>query len=58
MLEEYRGLAIVFAILALALAAYFIKSLRASRPPPQPVYIQAVPQNARPVPQNEPANPP
>jgi hypothetical protein len=60
MLEEYRGLAIVFAILALALAAYFIKSLRASRPPPppQPVYIQAVPQNAPPAPQNEPANPP
>jgi hypothetical protein len=60
MLEEYRGLAIVFAVLALALAAYFIKSLRASRPPqaPQPVYIQAVPQNAPPVPQNEPANPP
>jgi hypothetical protein len=60
MLEEHRGLAIVFAILALALAAYFIKSLRASRPPPpaQSVYIQMVPQNAPPVPQNEPANPP
>jgi hypothetical protein len=54
-LEEYRGLAIVFAILALVLAAYFIKSLRASRPPPpaptQSVYIQVVPQN-------EPAKPP
>jgi hypothetical protein len=60
MLEEHRGLAIVFAILALALAAYFIKSLRASRPPPpaQSVYIQMVPQNAPPVPQNEAANPP
>jgi hypothetical protein len=60
MLEEHRGLAIVFAILALALAAYFIKSLRASRPPPpaHSVYIQVVPQNAPPVPQNEPANPP
>jgi hypothetical protein len=61
-LEEYRGLAIVFAILALALAAYFIKSLRASRPPPpaptQSVYIQVVPQNAPPEPQNEPAKPP
>ena len=33
MLEEYRGLAIVFAIIALALAAYFIKSIRAARPP-------------------------
>ena len=62
MLQEYKGLAIVFAILALALAAYFIKSLRASRPPPpaptQSVYIQVVPQNAPPVPQNEPAKPP
>jgi hypothetical protein len=50
MLEEYRGLAIVFAIIALALAAYFIKSLRAARPPPAPpaesVYIQAVPSEA------------
>ena len=60
MLEEYRGLATVFAILALALAAYFIKSLRAARPPaPAPsVYIQVVPQTAPPAPQNEPANPP
>jgi hypothetical protein len=49
MIEEYRGLAIVFGILALALAAYFIKSiLRAPVRPPAPVqsvYIEAVPQN-------------
>ena len=68
MFEEYRGLAIVFAILALALAAYFIKSLRAARPPAPPpiqsVYIEVVPQNsapapqAAPAPQNAPPNPP
>ena len=52
MLQEYKGLAIVFAILALALAAYFIKSLRAPRPPTptQSVYIQVVPQNPPPHP--------
>jgi hypothetical protein len=59
MFEEYRGLAIVFAILALALAAYFIKSIRAARPPPPPptqsVYIEVVPQNSGPVPQAAPA---
>jgi hypothetical protein len=63
MLEEYKGLAIVFAILALALAAYFIKSVRAARPAPPPptqsVYIEVVPQqNTPPVPQNAPPNPP
>jgi hypothetical protein len=62
MLEEYKGLAIVFAILGLALAAYFIKSLRAARPPSPPpaqsVYIQVVPQNAAPVPQNSTPSPP
>ena len=62
MLEEYRGLAVVFAVLALALAAYFIKSLRAARPPSPPpaqsVYIEVVPQNAPPVPQNSPQNSP
>lgn len=61
MLEEYKGLAIVFAILALALAAYFIKSVRAARPPAPPpaqsVYIQVVPQNAPQVPQNAPPAP-
>jgi hypothetical protein len=52
MLQEYKGLAIVFAILALALAAYFIKSLRTARPPTptQSVYIQVIPQNAPPHP--------
>ena len=62
MLEEYKGLAIVFAILGLALAAYFIKSVRAARPPSAPpaqsVYIEVVPQNAPPAPQNSPPNPP
>jgi hypothetical protein len=62
MLEEYRGLAIVFAIIALALAAYFIKSLRAARPPSPPpaqsVYIQVVPQNADPAPPSAPPTAP
>ncbi len=47
MLEEYRGLAIVFGILGLALAVYFIKSVLAApkpeAPPVQSVYIEAVP---------------
>jgi hypothetical protein len=47
LLEEYRVLAIVFGILALALAAYFIKSIVTAPPPPQPpvqsVYIETVP---------------
>jgi hypothetical protein len=46
MIEEYRGLAIVFGILFLALAAYFVKSVLASpkfKPPPaQSVYIEMV----------------
>jgi hypothetical protein len=54
MLQEHRGLAIAFAIMALALAAYFIKSLRAAHPPSAPpaqsVYIQVVPQSAPPNP--------
>ena len=58
MLQEYRGLAVVFAILGLALAAYFIKSLRAARPPSPPpaqsVYIEVVPRNVPPAPQNVP----
>jgi hypothetical protein len=49
-LEEYRALAIVFGILALALAAYFIKSiLRApvhQPPPPPSVYVEMVPPSA------------
>jgi hypothetical protein len=51
MLEEYRGLAIVFGILFLALAAYFVKSIRAARPSPAPaqsVYIDVVPAKADP----------
>jgi hypothetical protein len=57
MVEEYRGLAIVFGILALALAAYFVKSMLARRPappppPPQSVYIDLVP--PKPEPQTAP----
>jgi hypothetical protein len=53
MMEEYRGLTIVFGILGLALAAYFIKSVLAGpqRPPPPPppsVYIEVVPQKTAP----------
>jgi len=52
MLAQHRTLAIVFGILALALAAYFIKSLRAAHhapPPPMPsVYIEVVPPKADP----------
>jgi hypothetical protein len=47
MIEEYRGLAIVFGIVALALAVYFIKSMLAAPkpapPPVQSVYIDLVP---------------
>ena len=53
MVQEYRGLAIVFGILALSLAAYFIKSvLRAPPKPPPPiqsVYIEVVPQKSAPA---------
>jgi hypothetical protein len=52
MFEEYRGLAIVFAVLGLALAAYFIKSMLAAPktppPPVQSVYIEAVPPASKP----------
>jgi hypothetical protein len=48
MIEEYRGLAIVFAILSFALAVYFIKSVLAAPkpapPPVQSVFIEVVPQ--------------
>ena len=38
MVEEYRGLAIVFAVIALGLAVYFVKSvLSAPKPAPPPV---------------------
>ena len=46
LLEEYRGLAIVFGVMALALAAYFVRSILAAPPPPPPaqqsVYIEPV----------------
>jgi len=52
MIEEYRGLAIVFAILFLALAAYFVKSVLAApkpKPPPtQSVYVEMVPHDPPP----------
>lgn len=52
MIEEYRILATVFAILALALAVYVIKSIiTAPSPPPPPVqsvYIETVPPKAAP----------
>ena len=37
LLEEYRVLAIVFAVVALALAVYFVKSILTAPPPPPPV---------------------
>jgi hypothetical protein len=53
MVEEYRGLAIVFAVLALALTVYFIRSmLRAPNPAPPPVqsvYIETLPRNDPPA---------
>jgi hypothetical protein len=53
MVEEYRGLAIVFAILGVALAAYFIKSMLAApkpaAPPVQQVYIETVPAKEAPT---------
>ena len=52
MIEEYRVLAIVFGILALALAAYIIKSILTAPPPPPPpvqsVYIETVSPKAAP----------
>jgi len=48
MIEEYRGLAIVFAVLGFVLAVYFVKSIlsapKPTPPPPQSVYIEVVPQ--------------
>jgi hypothetical protein len=61
MIERYRGLAIVFAILSLALGAYVIKSIVTAKPKPPPpprpeqsVYIEAVPQKGAP-PQEAPS---
>jgi len=53
MVEEYRGLAVVFAILGLALTVFFVKSLLRGPhapppPPPQSVYIDVVPRKADP----------
>ena len=52
MIQEYRGVAIAFAILGLALAAYFIKSMLAApkpeAPPVQSVYIESVPPQSKP----------
>ena len=50
LLEEYRVLAIVFGVVALALAVYFIRSILMAPPPPPPppppapqaVYIEPV----------------
>jgi hypothetical protein len=54
MIEEYRGLAIVFAILFLALVVYFVKSVLAApkpqAPPAQSVYIDVVPRENQPPP--------
>ena len=50
---EHRGIAIVFGIVCLALAAYWIKSLRTARnlpPPVQSVYVEVVPQKGAPTP--------
>jgi hypothetical protein len=51
--EEYRVLAIVFGIIAVALTAYFIKwmVLAPKKPPPpvQSVYIETVPPQAPPA---------
>ena len=53
MIEEYKGLAVLFAVLFLALAAYFVKSILAAPkpppPPPQSVYIDVVPKEPAPV---------
>jgi hypothetical protein len=52
MVEEYRPLAIVFCILALALGVYFVKSIlrgpKAAPPPEQSVYIDVVSPKAPP----------
>ena len=54
MLEEYRGLAIVFAVIGVALAAYFIKWIVLAPAPAAPavqsVYIDVVPPKPAPAP--------
>jgi hypothetical protein len=58
MIEEYRGLAIVFATLALALAGFIIKWILTAPPPaPPPVqsfYIETVVPKAAAQPQPQP----
>jgi hypothetical protein len=61
MIERYRGLATVFAILSLLLGAYVIKSIVTAKPKPPPpprpeqsVYIEAVPRKGAP-PQEAPS---
>jgi hypothetical protein len=47
MLAQYKGLAVVFAIVCLGLAIYCFKAPHGSRyspPPKQPIYVEAVPQ--------------
>ena len=55
LLEEYRVLAIVFGVIALALAVYFIKSIVTAPPPPPPAPPQAV--YIEPVQPSAPAKP-
>jgi hypothetical protein len=64
LLEEYRVLAIVFGVLALALAVYFVKSIITAPPKPPPaqqaVYIETVAPSApvkEPVAPSAPAKP-
>jgi hypothetical protein len=53
MFEEYRGLAIVFAVLGVALTVYFIMSMlrapKPSLPPVQSVYVEPVAPKPAPV---------
>jgi hypothetical protein len=47
LLAQHKGLAVVFGILFLGLAVYFVWSLRAPRssaPQKPPIYVEAVPQ--------------
>ena len=62
LLEEYRVLAIVFGILGLALAVYFVKSILAApppppAPPPPSVYVEIVPPTTAPPAAAPPASP-
>jgi hypothetical protein len=52
MIEEYKGLTVLFAILFVALAVYFVKSILAAPkpapPPAQSVYVEVVPPKEQP----------